>query len=816
MFMVGVTGTNGKTSVTQWIAQAMAARGRRCAIVGTLGNGFPGALVPGPNTTPGAAVLRQALPDFERRGATACAMEVSSIGIHQSRVAEVAFDVAVFTNLTRDHLDYHGTMEAYAAEKRRFFDLPGLRAAVLNLDDPFGAALAEELAGRMRVIGYTLEGRTCGGETLSASDIAPDGAGIAFTLAGVRFEAPVIGRFNVSNLLAVTGALLAGGETLENIAGALRGIIPPPGRMETLGGTDRPLVVVDYAHTPDALEKALSTLRETATARGGRLACVFGCGGDRDTGKRPLMGVIAERLADRVIVTSDNPRGEDPAAIIEAVVSGMAVRPETDLDRSRAIVRAILSADVRDVILLAGKGHEPYQEIGGVRHPFSDVGQARAALAVFSAVGSDSRAVTPGMLFIALKGEHFDGHDHVPEALEKGAAGAMVARPWADAHPGLPLMAVDDTRIGLGALAAAWRSRFDIPLIGLTGSNGKTTVKEMCAAILRAHLGEDAVLATAGNLNNDIGLPLTLLKLRLGHRAAVIEMGMNHPGEIAYLTRLARPTVALVNNAQRAHLEGLGGIGDVARAKGEIFEGLADGGIAVINADDPHAGLWRNLATVRPTLTFGIAQPADVSGRWTPHGFGGHLVIASSRDEVEFDLPVPGVHNALNALAATAAALAAGVPLPAAAAALSTYAGVKGRLQRRWGIKGTLVIDDTYNANPDSMRAAIDVLSEVPGRRIFVMGDMGEVGERAGQFHDEVGGHAKSRGVDLLFALGPMSEAAARNFGEGARHFRRVEELVEALKKALEPGTTVLVKGSRFMRMERVVEAIAEGDAHAA
>ncbi|MDP2811086.1 MAG: UDP-N-acetylmuramoyl-tripeptide--D-alanyl-D-alanine ligase [Rhodocyclaceae bacterium] len=449
-----------------------------------------------------------------------------------------------------------------------------------------------------------------------------------------------------------------------------------------------------------------------------------------------------------------------------------------------------------------------------MRHPFSDVDQARAALAPFVAVGADSRAVTPGMLFVALKGERFDGHDHVLEALEKGAAGAMVTRSWADAHPGLPLMAVDDTRAGLGRLAAGWRARFDIPLIGITGSNGKTTVKEMCAAILRVHLGEDAVLATAGNLNNDIGLPLTLLKLRATHRAAVIEMGMNHPGEIAGLTRIARPTVALVNNAQRAHLEGLGGLGDVARAKGEIFEGLNEGGIAVINADDPHADLWRGLAGVRPTLTFGIdplADPlADLFGRWAPHGFGGHLAIASPMGSAEFDLPAPGAHNALNALAATAATLATGVPLSTAAAALSAYAGVKGRLQRRWGLRGTLVIDDTYNANPDSMRAAIDVLSEVPGRRIFVMGDMGEVGERAGQFHDEIGGHAKSRGVDRLYALGPMSEAAVRNFGEGAHHFRRVEDLVEALKKALEPGTTVLVKGSRFMRMERVVEAIAD------
>jgi UDP-N-acetylmuramoyl-L-alanyl-D-glutamate--2,6-diaminopimelate ligase len=380
LFMVGVTGTNGKTSVTQWIAQALTARGRRCAIVGTLGNGFPGALVPGPNTTPGAAALRELLPQLVAQGATACAMEVSSIGLHQRRVADIAFDVAVFTNFTRDHLDYHGTMESYAAEKRKLFDLPDLETAVLNLDDPFGEQLDAELAGRMRVIGYTLEGKLGRGETLAARDLASTAAGMAFTLDGVRFAAPLVGRFNAANLLAVIGALLAGGETLENIATVLPGLTPPPGRMQIVGGADGPLIVVDYAHTPDALDKVLGTLRETAAARGGRLVCVFGCGGGRDPGKRPIMGAVAERLADRVLVTSDNPRDEDPATIIGAIVGGMKAKPEIETDRALAIRRAAGAADARDVILIAGKGHEPYQEIAGVRHPFSDIDQARKAL----------------------------------------------------------------------------------------------------------------------------------------------------------------------------------------------------------------------------------------------------------------------------------------------------------------------------------------------------------------------------------------------------------------------------------------------------
>jgi UDP-N-acetylmuramoyl-tripeptide--D-alanyl-D-alanine ligase len=444
----------------------------------------------------------------------------------------------------------------------------------------------------------------------------------------------------------------------------------------------------------------------------------------------------------------------------------------------------------------------------GVPHQGADV--------EFLAVGTDSRNVTPGMLFVALKGERFDGHDYVREVIAAGAAGAMVERGWATSNPDLPLIPVIDTREALGQLAAYWRSRYAIPLLGITGSNGKTTVKEMCAAILRrqlgAQFGEGAVLATQGNFNNDIGLPLTLLRLREGHRAAVIEMGMNHPGEIAYLTRLARPTVALVNNAQRAHLEGLGTLTEVARAKGEIFEGLAADGVAVLNADDPQAGLWRSLASPHALVGFGFGAAADVRGQWQPRGFGGILNITTPVGNTEIELKVPGEHNACNALAATAAGLAAGVPLETIAGALADYAGVKGRLQRRSGLNGATLIDDTYNANPDSMRAAIDVLAGVPGRRILVMGDMGEVGEAAAQFHDEIGGHAKSRGIERLFALGALSADAAHNFGEGARHFESVEALIGALRPVLDAATTVLVKGSRFMRMERVVAAIEEKD----
>ncbi|MCX7149686.1 MAG: UDP-N-acetylmuramoyl-tripeptide--D-alanyl-D-alanine ligase [Rhodocyclales bacterium] len=444
---------------------------------------------------------------------------------------------------------------------------------------------------------------------------------------------------------------------------------------------------------------------------------------------------------------------------------------------------------------------------------------AQGADAGFSGVSTDSRSIVAGELFVALKGENFDGHAYVSDVLARGATGAMVDQEFAAAHPDLPLICVTDTRLALGALAAQWRGRFTIPLIGVTGSNGKTTVKEMCAAILRAHFDNaaDAVLATVGNLNNEIGLPLTLLKLRESHRAAIIEMGMNHAGEIDYLARLAQPSVALVNNAQRAHLEGLGSVQDVALAKGEIFVGLPADGVAVFNADDAQVGIWRELSRDRRQLSFGLDQPADIRGEFTSHGLGGQLHLATSWGEIDVMLAVPGCHNARNACAAAAATLLAGASLEAVRQGLAGFAGIKGRLQRRSGRKGALVVDDSYNANPDSMRAAVDVLASVPGKRILVMGDMGEAGAAAGQFHDEIGGYAKSHGIDRLLCLGEMSVAAAHNFGEGGQHFLRLDDLVKTLLAELDPQTTVLVKGSRFMRMERVVGAIVdEGVSNAA
>lgn len=444
-------------------------------------------------------------------------------------------------------------------------------------------------------------------------------------------------------------------------------------------------------------------------------------------------------------------------------------------------------------------------------------GDAAAGAAAFRGVSTDSRAVQAGELFVALRGERFDGHAFVATARERGALAAVVAADAIDAlrDAGLPLLAVADTRIALGELARAWRERFALPLIAVTGSNGKTTTKEMIACILRAAFG-DAVLATQGNFNNDIGLPLTLLRLDASHRAAIVEMGMNHPDEIAYLARIAQPSVALVTNAQRAHLAGMGSLETIAREKGSIFGGLRADGVAVYGTDERWADLWRTQSAGHRVVDFSFERAAQVGGRYQMRGLATHVTLVLPDTSLEVELAVPGAHNARNALAAAAATYAAGVPGEAIRDGLAAFSGIKGRLQKRAGRNGATLLDDSYNANPDSVRAGIDVLAATIGQKILVLGDMGEIGDMAGQFHDEIGGYAKSQGIDRLLALGEASAVAARNFGAGGQHFKKVEALVEALGALMNETTTVLVKGSRFMRMERVVEAVTLADSGAA
>lgn len=847
--MVAITGTNGKTSSAWWFASLMAQMNRldpmlatRCAVVGTLGIGEPPDVVPNGLTTPDPVLLQAELARLCREGFSHCAIEASSIGLEEHRLDSTLIRVAVYTNFTQDHLDYHGDLAAYWRAKRALFSWPGLAHAVINVDDAQGALLYEELkTSGLDLWSVALEGSA----RLSARNIRTHSQGIAFDLLEatpegpqvVAIVCPIMGLFNVTNLLGVVAALRALGFPLAAIGQACAHLAPVPGRMEVLAQTHQASVVVDYAHTPDALTKTLAALRPAAQAGEGQLWCVFGCGGNRDTSKRPLMAQAVEKGADRIVVTSDNPRDEDPLAILADIDRGFAPGTERRLiaDRSLAIQTAIAAAGSQDIILLAGKGHEPYQEIKGERRPYSDIAVARQTLAdmgpallscaqiAHALVGShllgqastmirqvrtDTRAVQPGDLFVALKGETFDGHDFVQAAAQKGAVATLVSVEQSPCD--IPQIVVADTRLALGTLAKYWRARFDLPVIGVTGSNGKTTVTQMIASILRTAYPEHA-LATQGNLNNDIGLPLTVLQLRDHHARAVFEMGMNHPGEIAYLAAIAAPTVALVNNAQREHLEFMHTVENVAIENGACLSALSPDGLAVFPADDTYTALWQQLAGSRKCLTFALQPGADVfptqmqwrSGAWSVHA-------STPFGACQFSLAAAGRHNVKNALAALACALGAGITPERAAQGLSAFEPVKGRSRSfslTLGTSTLSMVDDTYNANPDSMKAAVDVLADLPAPRLLVVGDMGEVGDQGPQFHTELGAYAKACGIDQLICTGDLSVHAATAFA-GGRHIANRDDLCKAVLEQAPQVASILVKGSRFMKMEQVIAAL--------
>ncbi len=437
--------------------------------------------------------------------------------------------------------------------------------------------------------------------------------------------------------------------------------------------------------------------------------------------------------------------------------------------------------------------------------PGARLGAAADGRVVFTGVSTNSKTVEPGNLFVALRGERFDAHDFLADVAARGVAAVVVEQ--LPAGLSVPALVVGDTRHALGQIANVWRRRFDIPVIGVTGSNGKTTVKEMIASILSAAFGEDNYLSTRGNLNNEIGVPLTLFRLAPHHRAAVIEMGMNHPGEIARLAEIAEPTVGLVNNAQREHQEFMASVAAVAEENGAVIKSLGAQACAVFPADDDYALLWQGYAGSRKTVTFGLANSPSVICSWRAREFGSRLIVMAQGQTFELDLAAAGVHNVRNAIAACAAALAIGIAVPAIVQGLQNFAPVAGRLQKKQAANGALVIDDTYNANPDSVRAAIDVLATAPGPRMLVLGDMGEVGNEGVAFHQEIGAYARQRHIDQLFTLGTLARHASQAFGNEARHFDDMDTLNDEVAH-LPSGASVLVKGSRFMQMERVVQRL--------
>lgn len=433
----------------------------------------------------------------------------------------------------------------------------------------------------------------------------------------------------------------------------------------------------------------------------------------------------------------------------------------------------------------------------------------------FTSISTDSRRRVEGALFFALHGERHDGHDFIDAAIANGALAAVVERwPAGDA----PAIKVPDVKKALAQFAAAWRAGFDIPLIAVAGSNGKTTVTQMLAAILQAAYGAGRWLTTRGNLNNDIGLPLMLSQLRANHRAAAFELGMNHPGEMARLASIAQATIAIVTNAQREHQEFMQSVAATAIENGEVFAALPVDGVAIFPSDDACTPIWRQIVAGRPTITFGLQADADVYGRYRMTSDGSEINVTTPQGALAFKLHVAGVHNVRNALAATAAALAAGIDRHAIMQGLETFAALAGRGAHGYLANGALIIDESYNANPDSVLAAIATLALQPGERTLVLGDMGETGDNALLFHREAGRYAAERGIDRLLAIGTLSQSAVDAFNElrpsAACHFEQPADLVAALRVAAQqPGAVLLFKGSRFMRMERFIAAIEAANA---
>jgi UDP-N-acetylmuramyl-tripeptide synthetase/UDP-N-acetylmuramoyl-tripeptide--D-alanyl-D-alanine ligase len=857
--VAAVTGTNGKTSTADFTRQIWKQLGRRAASLGTLGVVTPEQEIAGALTTPDPIELHRQLAELAADGIDCLAMEASSHGLDQFRLDGVRVTAAAFTNLARDHLDYHPTMTDYLAAKQRLFEtlLVDGGAAVLNADAPEYATLVALCHHRgLRVIGY---GRKASEIRLERTAPTPAGQRLTVSLSGRRRELdfPLAGEFQAMNALAALGLVIGCGEDGERAFETLSGLTGVRGRLERVAAhPNGAAVYVDYAHKPGALETVLATLRPHAS---GKLVVVFGCGGDRDRGKRPQMGEIAERLADRVIVTDDNPRSEDPAVIRAEILA--ACRNATEIgDRAEAIRSAIAGLGAGDLLVIAGKGHETYQIVGDRTLPFDDAAVARAALGTLApvAIGSpaepmplwsaeeaaratggrstrdwraggisiDSRSVRPGELFVALKGPNFDGHDYVRAALKAGAAAALVQRVPDGLPPDAPLLVAGDTMAGLEALGQAARRRSHAAFLAVTGSVGKTGTKEM----LRLALGTSgATYASTGNLNNQWGVPLSLANMARDCAYAVFELGMNHAGEIGPLSRQVRPKIAIITTVEPAHLEFFPSVEAIADAKAEIFEGMDAEGIAVLNRDNPHYLRLEDAAArqgVGRIVSFG--RHAEAQARLADATLSAASTQISAEilgESVDYRLQMPGAHWALNSLAVLAAAKCAGADLATAAAALARLQPLKGRGQRvKIPMAGGSIelIDESYNASPAAMRAAFQVLSQTRpasgGRRIAVLGDMRELGETSRLLHADLAPDLRAARADLVFTCGPLMEWLHISLPDAMRggHAPDSEALIPAVVDAVRSGDVVLVKGSLGSRMAPIVEALRalEGAGH--
>ena len=891
MTMLAVTRTNGKTTVSYLLESVLRQAGKHPGVLGTITYRYQTSRgemreIPSPFTTPEPLLLQETLRIMADNGVDHVIMEISSHALEQNRIGTLLFDVAAFTNLSRDHLDYHLDMESYFAAKSILFKehLRENGKAVICFPENL-SPWSEKLQQICLAENYSV--LSCGkSKDCTIYPLRLNGS-VKYTEVSLQtpegecgFSSPLVGEFNVSNLQVTVAMAMALGLPLSEISAALSRATGAPGRMQRIEGcakeqSFRPTVFVDYAHTPDALEQVLKTLSALPHAS---LYCVFGCGGDRDRGKRAIMGKVAGNSADVVIVTDDNPRTEEPGTIRAAIGAGISEtalgeQNETWLrtreggskgfvligDRHRAIAAAIETAGAEDIVLIAGKGHEDYQLSRKGKRFFDDSLEAAesltdwnlASLALgsggeiknstlpqsgpgFGRISTDSRTIHSGDIFVALKGERFDGHEYVQQVVEAGAACLVLERVPAEPLP-VPMVLVKDTEQALGDLALYRRTSMkeisQPTVVAITGSSGKTTVKEMCTAIFceqwpeRADKAAGRVLKTEGNFNNLIGLPLSLLPVTPKHEAVILEMGMNRSGEITRLTAIADPDIACILNVHGAHLQGLGDIEGVAKAKGELFQTCGKETLLVVNSNDSRVVALAATCDQKKVF-FGIGNDdsdlPDVYASQPKMGVREEstFTLHIKEEEARVVLQVPGIHNISNGLAAAAIAYAAGIGLQVIARGLSAFSAADRRMQILDGPAGSRVINDTYNANPASMKAGINTLAGLgSGSRVAVLGDMLELGADSEVLHKEIGAHVACSGIDFLGVVGDFAActaSGAREKGMDETHVRVFAEqdgCLDWLEELLAAGTIkkesyVLVKGSRGMRLENLVERL--------
>ncbi|MEA1967181.1 MAG: UDP-N-acetylmuramoyl-L-alanyl-D-glutamate--2,6-diaminopimelate ligase [Thermodesulfobacteriota bacterium] len=953
LVLTGITGTNGKTT-TAWILESILnAAGCNTGVIGTVNVRYNGQIFENPVTTPESMDLQKILFDMKQAGVTHVVMEVSSHGIDLNRVDNCAFDTAVFTNLSQDHLDYHKTMKQYFKCKKNFFTkiiTKGFSkaSAVINIDDEKG----QKIADSVNIEKYLVSRRKkvdiiCLDNNQDISGISGE---IKLKDSSFLFKSQLTGEFNLENILCAAGAAHALGISERYIKQGIEACRTVSGRLEKIENTCERHIFVDYAHTPDALESILKTLKKEACAR---LLIVFGCGGDRDKTKRPIMGKIAAKYSDIAIVTSDNPRTEEPLAIINDILTGLkeqvgrgtdsqpekfspsipchAVKEQVNRagfdqlnlveeglkqgrvkeqgnkerefhyivepDRKKALETAVKISKPGDIIVAAGKGHETYQILNKGTIDFDDREVLKQAVIDFlfcpgvlpesnsdyikhsdsrpcaadnsapkvhglnpgenkpipwktlhikkalnlnsqpgkefdelwfAGVSTDSRIIKKDELFVALSGDSFDGHGFIDSLAEKGVKGFVAEKSWfADLTTeqkskfksmGCIFFLVVNTLTALGLLARFQRLRSNVKVVAITGSNGKTSTREMTARIFETRFN---TLSTKGNFNNEIGLPLTLLKLSRQHQWAVVEMGMNHEGEIARLSNIAEPDIAVITNTADAHLEGLGTRVCVANAKAEIFDSIRENGSAILNIDDCKsemiAAKIKENRNIKKLVYFGMSENASVRADFLELCQGKisfklfHGDTDKEKDNIDICLNTPARFMVANALAASGAAFLAGISIQEIKMGLESFSPVPGRMNIT-KISDFNIIDDTYNANPGSVKAAMETLKLIAkaNESIAVIGDMLELGTKSQELHCQAGKDAALLGISKLYAHGDMAAHLIKGAVKAGMRKERTmigtkDEIAEDLMKKKNPGSWLLVKGSRGMKMEEII-----------